>query len=398
MKLEDELRQLFGRAEDAPWPGEREAFDRFLRRRSRRGRAVAAAAGLALVAVLAGVVLVPRLLPENQTAATATTVVRVESQGFELRVPDGWKVERELTGTRAEGAGGTRPGGSGGAPRPTVVGVVLAPRSGAPHGATITVATDDNQELDYSLVQPGSRRADGRQYRLHPGSGQDEVGRYAVLWPDYCSPRLACLGDAWPRILLVTGSATTGKGQVLEAMRKIVTTVRPITNSVPPPPPPTIPAGTKVLLGRGGSGAAAWEAWIEPIKGNDDSAGFSVHFPRATPKPTWHWEQLEPSYLQRDGVYTQMDCLSWLPGSGLLLSGLAREDAATVRIELAGQSPVVAATFARDQPVPWVAFVSPLLPVGSKLDRVVALDAAGKVLGTQERPSEGTALCRSRAG
>ena len=38
MKLEDELRQLFGATHDAPWPGEREAFDRFLRRRARRGR------------------------------------------------------------------------------------------------------------------------------------------------------------------------------------------------------------------------------------------------------------------------------------------------------------------------------------------------------------------------
>ena len=29
MSLEQELRQLFGRIEDAPWPGEPEAFDQF---------------------------------------------------------------------------------------------------------------------------------------------------------------------------------------------------------------------------------------------------------------------------------------------------------------------------------------------------------------------------------
>jgi hypothetical protein len=161
---------------------------------------------------------------------------------------------------------------------------------------------------------------------------------------------------------------------------------------------PGVPPNTKVLLGKGGSGAAAWEAWIAPIQGNKDSAGFMVRFPRATPKPSWHWEQLEPQYLQRDGVYTQMDCLSWLPGSGLLLSGLAREDAASIRIEVAGQAPVMAATFGRDQPVPWVAFVSPPLPAGAKLDRVVALDAAGKTIGTQERPFESHTLCRPRAG
>jgi hypothetical protein len=185
-------------------------------------------------------------------------------------------------------------------------------------------------------------------------------------------------------------------------MRQVVDAVRPITNAVRPPRPPTVPARTKVLLGKGGSGAGAWEAWIEPIQGNNDSAGFSMHFPWADrrypdqPKH-FHWESLEPGYLQRDGVYTLMDCLSWAPGSGLLLSGLADEDAATVRIELAGQLPVVVPTFGGDKPVPWVAFVSPPLPAGSKVDRVVALDAAGTVIGSQEKPYPG-ALCRPRAG
>ena len=53
------------------------------------------------------------------------------------------------------------------------------------------------------------------------------------------------------------------------------------------------------------------------------------------------------------------------------------------------------ATFARDKPVPWVAFVSPLLPAGSRVDRVVALDAAGMVIGSLEQPYPG-ALCRPR--
>jgi hypothetical protein len=140
-------------------------------------------------------------------------------------------------------------------------------------------------------------------------------------------------------VLLVTGAAAPGDvvgvQQVLGVMHRIVVTVWPIGNAVPPPTPTTtlpptrvlgVPPNTKVLLGKGGSGRGAWEPWIAPIQGNNDSAGFTMRFPRATPKPSWHWEQLEPGYLQRDGVYTQMDCLSWLPGSGLLLSGLARED------------------------------------------------------------------------
>jgi hypothetical protein len=87
-----------------------------------------------------------------------------------------------------------------------------------------------------------------------------------------------------------------------------------------------------------------------------------------------------------------MDCLSWVPGSGLLLSGLAPEEATTVRIELAGRPPVVTQTFARDKPVPWVAFVSPPLPAGSHVDRVVTLDTAGSVIGGMEQPYPG-ALC-----
>jgi hypothetical protein len=396
MKLEDELGQLLGATHDAPWPGEREAFDRFLRRRARRGRAVAAAAGLALVAVLGGAVLVARGQPEGrETVAPAATVVRVPEQGFELTVPAGWRVDRELTGTR--------PGPAGGASRPAVLGVVLVPRSGQPRGAAVTVTTDDRG----TSFRAPAQRADGRPYELRPGSGPGEVGQYVLLWPDYCPQRLRCGWFGSGRMLLVTGVVAPGDAagseQVRQVMRQVVDAVQPITNAVRPPPAPTVPAHTKVLLGKGGSGAGAWEAWIEPIKGNNDSAGFGVHFPWADrrypdqPKH-FHWESLEPENLQRDGFYTLGDCLSWVPGSGLLLFGLADEAAATVRIELAGQPPVEASTFGRDKPVPWVAFVSPPLPAGSKLNRVTALDAAGKTIGIQKWPLGGEILCRSRAG
>ena len=93
MNLESELRELLGRADEAPWPGEHGAYDRFLRRRTRRGRVVAAGAALALVGVVAGAVLVPRLRPSHVVpAAPGPTKVRVESQGFELQLPSGCKV------------------------------------------------------------------------------------------------------------------------------------------------------------------------------------------------------------------------------------------------------------------------------------------------------------------
>jgi len=415
MTLEQQLQDAYERAaERAPVPPG--AYDRFLRRRARRGRVVAAAAGLALVALLGAVVLVARQLPqEREAVAPAGGVVRVPEQGFELPVPAGWKVQRQLMGSGSQ-----------------VVGVVLVPRSGQPAGAAITVAAENDQELTEEQVArytlelqvDASQRADGRLYKLRPGRagrlafGKGPVGPYVIAWPAWppsCWPLPAPASQppacaVW-RVLLVTGAAAPGDAagvqQVLGVMHQIVGTVRPIGNAVHPPTPTTalpptrvlgVPPNTKLQLGKGGSGRGAWEAWIAPIKGNNDSAGFMVRFPRAMPKPSWHWEQLEPGYIQRDGVYMQMDCLSWMPGSGLLLSGLAREDAASVRIELAGQAPVVAATFGRDKPVPWVAFVSPPLPPGAKLDRVIALDAAGKAIGTQERPFEGHTLCRPRAG
>jgi hypothetical protein len=419
MTLEEQLQDAYERAAAlAPVPPG--AYDRFLRRRTRRGRVVAATAGLALVAVLGAAVLVARQVPQERgPVAPAGEVVRVPEQGFELPVPAGWKVQRQLTG-----------------PGSQVVGVVLVPRSGELRGAAITVAADPDQPPFYivDLQQGASRRADGRLYKLRPGANaparppllKDAVGRYVIAWPAWppsCRPLPvpagqppACARAAW-RVLLVTGTAAPGDitgscwrprhwpgcEQMLEVMRRIVGTVRPIGNAVPPPGAPP----TMVPLGRGGSGAAAWEAGIEqnigPIQGKDGSAGFMLRFPQATPTPAVHWEQLVPWVIRQGGVYTQRDCLSWLPGSGLLLSGLAREEVASVRIELAGRAPVTVATFGRDQPVPWVAFVSPPLPADTRLDRVVvvALDAAGKTVGTQQRPFDlpwSPPSCRPRAG
>ena len=59
---------------------------------------------------------------------------------------------------------------------------------------------------------------------------------------------------------------------------------------------------------------------------------------------------------------------------------------AAVRFELAGQAPATVATFGRDKELPWVAYASPALPAGSRLERVLVLDAAGKLVGGEEQP------------
>lgn len=393
MNLEEELRRLVRRPEGSSWPADRDAYDRFLHRRTRRGRAMAATTGLALAAMLGAAVLVARGLPEQRApVAPARTLARVPDEGFELRAPGGWRVDRELTGTESG------PAAAGGPAK--VLGVVLTPRSAEPREASITVRADHRMELwDAASAKGSNRRADGRRYLLRPGTGPREVGQYLIEWPDFCpSGRGSCRRMSfWPRVLLVTGAAApgdaAGRQQVLRAMLRVVAALEPITDSRRPPRPPTVPPGTKVLLGKGGSGRTAWEARIEPLRG---TAGFSIHFPwqeQRQPGKGWHWESLEPESIQRNGISLFMDCLSWVPGSGLLLSGLAPEEVATIRIELADRPPLVTPSFARDKPVPWVAFVSPPLPAGSKVERVVALDAAGTVIGSLEQPYPG-ALCR----
>jgi hypothetical protein len=68
MTLEEQLQDAYERAAElAPVPPG--GYDRFLRRRARRGRVVAAAAGLGLVAVLGAAVLVARQLPQDRAPA-----------------------------------------------------------------------------------------------------------------------------------------------------------------------------------------------------------------------------------------------------------------------------------------------------------------------------------------
>ena len=97
MTLEEQLQDAYERAAElAPVsPG---AYDRFLRRRARRGRVVAAAAGLALVAVLGAAVLMARQLPqERKPAAPATNAAEPTPR------PHQWVYSKEL---RVEYGGG----------------------------------------------------------------------------------------------------------------------------------------------------------------------------------------------------------------------------------------------------------------------------------------------------
>jgi hypothetical protein len=68
MTLEEQLQDAYERAAERA-PVSSGAYDRFLRRRARHGRVVAATAGLALAAVLGAAVLVARQLPQDRAPA-----------------------------------------------------------------------------------------------------------------------------------------------------------------------------------------------------------------------------------------------------------------------------------------------------------------------------------------
>jgi len=205
-------------------------------------------------------------------------------------------------------------------------------------------------------------------------------------------------------VLLVTGSTNASAGeareQVLQAMHQILAGVQPITSALRPPPRLRSRLEPKVLLGKGGSQRTAWEVSIEPmdrrttVAGSklQDQPGFAIRYPwqeKRHPGQGWRWAVIPLQFVQWAGTYTLIDCLRWTPSSSrLLASGIARKDVATVRIELSGQAPLEVPTFGRDEPVPLVAFVGPPLPVGSRITRLVAFDAAGRMLGSEERGLE----------
>jgi hypothetical protein len=392
MSLENELRRLHERALDTPWPGERDAFSQFLRRKVRRGRTMAAAAAVVLlfIAGVAGVAL--RILPKQDDIRPITprgSVVQVPDGGFQLMVPPGWTVSRHLTRRTSRSA---RTAG------PSVVGVTLVPGSARPAGATITVTSGSRG--DNALW--ARHRPDGRSYVLRQPPGMPRPGQYAIEWPTYCGDPAfsSCAQRPRARVVLITGSAqpsdAKGQHQVLQAMQQILAELQPITNTMPASGT-KIPAKTKLLLGRGSSGRTAWELWIEPLGG--EGPGVGVHFPwrqQHHPPTGVSWETLADYALLRTATQTSATCLSWAPRSkAVLLSGVAREDVAAVQIQLWDQAPLRLATFGADKPVPLVAFAAPPLPAGTRLHRIVAYDAAGRQISTESSNYGPEALCRT---
>jgi len=393
--MSDLRERLLEAAEAAARQGRTPGAAAAIRRgRQRRRRLIAGAASLVVLVLLTGAVVAPRLLPDPEPATGPLPVFRAPTKGFEVPIPAGWKV---LPSDRFIVEGG---------------GVVLGPKGPAPRGLLISLGTALLSPAQYPGLAPAGRprkpglryqvlddqgsrlghgrRPDGRPYVWQTKPSPYVIGQYAIAWPYYCPQGVACPPDARWRVLLISGTSNRGQTsfhpQVVRALRQLVDTARPITNALPggdlAQVDPVIPQPRgRVLLGSGGSGKATWKAYLEEM---GHSYGFGLHFPWLERKPGRgvHWEGLEVEFLQRDALYVLKDCLSWVPGSGLLLSGPVRKDVTAVRVELAGQPPRVVPTFGHDKPAAWAAYVTPPLPAGSTVVRVVALNAADQTVGT----------------
>ena len=405
-KLEDRLRTALRRPDSFPWPDERGAFDQFRRGRARRGRSLAVRAGVAVIAVVALAAATPRLLP-SRPAGPATPPGRVVSAlagGFEVTVPAGWTdLSRDrriwFTGKDTGSGVGLRPMRRAPDTIVTIYTAILRPAQypgtepGGGDPAPSVSADRATLRLDDDAAPLGrGRRPDGRAYVWQTRLAANQVARYAIAWPYHCTPDEACPPGARWRALIVdggTGEGSATRERVLAVVRRIVDTVRPVTNALPSGAPGTIdlavpPVKGRWLLGTGGHGQGAWRVYVR--QGSGDV--FELHFPARTTRPGTgvHAEGIEPTYYLVGGQLAVLrDCLSWLSPQVGLVSGGVPESVTEVRIELAGRPAVTVRTFGHDRPARWAAYVSPPLPRGTRVTRVVALDTNGRMVAESER-------------
>jgi hypothetical protein len=406
-------------------PDEAGAYERFLRRRRRRAVAAAASTGLALALVLAlavGVALVARgggpdrvagpVRPAPTTAAVPATpppqppgpvettlpapppvpvspdgVVRRERQGFELTLPEGWKVDQSTTRSYHQFgqpwlviSPGGRPVSATEDRRITIHTAVTLPSQypGKPVKGRDNLGGQSFSTL--SGRRSAGRRPDGRAWAMGDQGG---VVMYMIAWPYRCEPADLCPAARPWRVLQldVEGTGRQEGLKVRRVARRLVESIRPITNALPPTgatvaEEPGLFADAPVVVGRGGQGDAAWEMrarkgsgqdyWIETRRQNGDLL-IGELFTRLDRTRQVAWIHCAPS---KERVTTT------------LVSGLGSEAVAKVVLDVEGRPPVEVRTF-RKKGFPFAFWVVAPLPPDARPLAFTSFDAAGQQIARE---------------
>jgi hypothetical protein len=310
---------------------------------------------------------------------SAAGLVRRERQGFELTLPDGWKVDQSTTRSYHQFG------------QPWLV---ISP------GGRPVSATDDRRITIYTTVSPPSeypgepvrgrdalggqsfstlsgrrssgRRADGRAFTAGDQGG---LVSYHIAWPYRCEPADLC-PDAGPwRVLRLDVEGTGGREglKLRRVARQLVESIRPITNALPPTEAtvaeePDLFADAPVVVGRGGQGDYAWE----------------VHARKGSGQDYWIETRQQNGKLFMGEAFdagseaTYIHCApSREQATATVVMGVAAEAVAKVVVEVEGQPSVEATTF-RTKGFPFAFWVVAPLPPDARPLSFTGFDAAGQ--------------------
>jgi hypothetical protein len=401
-------------------PEEAGAYERFLRHRRRSALAAAASAGLAVALVLAvaiggalavrggdgGEAIAP-VTPAPTTAATPTTelprgpvettrpapppvpvsaagVVRRERQGFELTLPEGWKVDQSTTAGYYQFGQPWLVISPTGRPSATderriTIYTTVTPPSEYP-GKPVK-GTDNMGGQSFSTLsgrRSSGRRADGRAF---VAGDQGGIISYHIAWPYRCEPADLC-PEAGPWRVLRLDVEGAGGQEGLKVRRvawALVDAIRPITNAVAPSGATVaedegVFADAPVVVGRGGQGDYAWELlarkgsvpddyWVE-IRNQDGDLWYGGAY--QTPGRT---EQ----QAMRHCTPTREQA------TAMVVNGYGSEAVAKVVLELESRPSVEVPTFGR-KGFPFSFWVVAPLPPDARPRSFTSFDAAGRQL------------------
>jgi hypothetical protein len=210
---------------------------------------------------------------------------------------------------------------------------------------------------------------------------QDGLVTYMLAWPYHCPGQLPCPPAARWRVLQLDAE---GEGsswpEVQRVVRRLVETVRPITNALPggpfQPEEPGLFAGLLQTLATGGQGDYVWEASGGRQSAPQQGYWVEIHFPK--------FKGMGSSLGDVPGDLTAtMLCV---PRRAGVIYGAGPQTVVTVRVELAGRPAVTVPTAGRDKNLPFTVWVLAPLPLDIQVRTVVGLDAAGRQVGRPAKP------------